>query len=33
VTRRDDEWLTDIAVAIDAIDEYVDGGDLHQGVV
>ena len=33
MTRRDDEWLTDIVVAIDAIDEYVDGGDLHQGVV
>jgi uncharacterized protein with HEPN domain len=33
VTRRDDEWLTDIVVAIDAIDEYVGGGDLHQGVV
>jgi len=29
VTRRDQEWLTYIEYAIDAINEYVAKGDLH----
>jgi len=33
VTRRDQEWLSDIESALDAIDEYLTGGDLRQGVV
>ena len=33
MTRRDQEWLTDIEVAIEAISDYVANGDLHEGVV
>ena len=33
MTRRDQEWLSDIENAIDAIIEYVGQGDLHDGVV
>ena len=33
MTRHDQEWLSDIEDAIDAIDEYVARGDLHDGVV
>jgi uncharacterized protein with HEPN domain len=33
VTRRDQEWLSDIEDAIDAINEYVAHGDLLDGVV
>jgi uncharacterized protein with HEPN domain len=33
VTRRDQEWLSDIEDAIDAINQYVAQGELHEGVV
>ncbi len=33
MTRRDQEWLSDIEDAIEAISDYVAGGDLHDGVV
>ena len=33
MTRRDQEWLSDIENAIDAISNYVVNGDLHDGVV
>jgi uncharacterized protein with HEPN domain len=33
VSRHDDEWLNDITVAIDAIDEYLASGELHQGLI
>ncbi len=33
MTRRDRERLADIEDAIDAINEYVARGDLHDGVV
>jgi uncharacterized protein with HEPN domain len=33
VTRRDLEWLSDIESAIDAINDYVARGDLHDGLV
>jgi uncharacterized protein with HEPN domain len=33
VARSDQEWLSDIEDAIDAINEYVAEGDLHDGIV
>lgn len=33
MTRHDQEWLSDIESALDAIDEYLTSGDLSQGVV
>ena len=33
MTRRDQEWLSDIEVAIQAISDYVADGDLHDGLV
>jgi uncharacterized protein with HEPN domain len=33
VTGRDQEWLSDIEDAIDAMNEYLAEGDLHDGVV
>ena len=33
MTRRDQEWLSDIENAIEAIGDYVANGDLHDGVV
>ena len=33
MTRRDQEWLSDIESAIGAISDYVADGDLHDGVV
>ena len=33
MTRRDLEWLSDIESAIDAINDYVARGDLHDGLV
>ena len=33
MTRRDQERLSDIEDAIEAISEYVANGDLHDGVV
>jgi uncharacterized protein with HEPN domain len=33
VTRRNNEWLSDVESAIDAINDYVTHGDLHDGVV
>ena len=33
MTRRDQEWLSDIEDAIEVISNYVADGDLHDGVV
>ena len=33
MSRRDAAWLADILVAIDAIEAYVAGGSLSQGLV
>ena len=33
MTRRDQEWLSDIEDATEAISNYVANGDLHDGVV
>ena len=33
MTRRDQEWLSDIENAIEAISGYVADGNLHDGVV
>jgi uncharacterized protein with HEPN domain len=33
VSRRDDEWLTDIVDAIDAIRSYQERGDLNDGLI
>ena len=33
MTRRDQERLSDIEDAIQAISDYVTNGDLHDGVV
>jgi len=33
VTRHEEEWLNDILVAIDAIDEYLGIGGLQQGLI
>jgi uncharacterized protein with HEPN domain len=33
VSRRDAVWLRDILTAIDAIEAYLDEGDLGQGIV
>lgn len=33
MTRHEEEWLNDILVAIDAIDEYLGIGGLQQGLI
>lgn len=33
MSRRDDEWLTDIVDAIDAIRSYQERGDLNDGLI